>query len=124
MVPISVWDLDLANTDLFEFRLGQPEERYVFNTVAQELDLKDLVCGCGKIEGKSIPIVSPIKDSALTKIHGGTSRIAGCIYYSLSHGGTDHLIQIVKEFLACLKTCGNPFEEAIAILLPKSKVTF
>ena len=37
MVPISVWDLDLASSHHTLFRLGRDDERYVFNR-AETLD--------------------------------------------------------------------------------------
>ena len=75
-VPISVWDLDLARTAELEFRLGVDGERYVFNAAGQELDLHDLVCGCGLLPGQeppSLPMVTPIKDSGTV-----SQMISGC----------------------------------------------
>ena len=106
-VPISLWDLDLAQTSEFEFRLGEPEEKYQFNPSGQELQLKDLVCGCS-----TVPLVTPIKDGMATKINEQTTNLAGSIYFPLQAG--TNLEEITKEFLEWLLLCGETGSWAVA----------
>lgn len=106
-VPISLWDLDLAGTHEFEFRLGATEEAYVFNPSGQALGLRDLVCGCRILpSGESVPTVTPIKDSMATKTAQSTTRVAGCIYFPLKAGGESLLRGITEAFLHWLLACG------------------
>ena len=119
-LPISVWDLELAQADGFEFRLGQTKESYVFNTAGQELDLTDLVCG----GADSRPMVTPIKDSLATKLRAESVHIAGCIYYPLSAGTRESLERATDEFLRWLKTCGPDVQGSAAICMPQRSVTF
>ena len=105
-VPISLWDLDLAGSCEFVFRLGAPGESYVFNPTGQVLDLEDLLCGCALQNDTSVPLVTPVKDSMATKLRTTTTRAAGCIYYPLSAGSLEHLGAITEEFLRWLRTCG------------------
>ncbi len=120
-VPISLWDLDLAETACFEIRLGGAEERYVFNPGGQELQLRDLVCGCGLYDAAppSRPLVTPIKDSLATKLTGATTRVAGCIYYPLRAGSVEHLRQITADFARWL----DGAEAATAVLQPGGSTT-
>lgn len=83
LVPISLWDLNLAGSEHFEFRLGLAEERYVFNPAGQVLDVRDLICGAAVSAGGSTPIVNPVKDSLKTKTTQATKNIAACIYFPL-----------------------------------------
>lgn len=117
-VPVSVWDLELAGTDTFEIRLGRQGERYVFNPAGQELDLHDLVCGCGMFDGESRPQVTPIKDSLATKLQSGSRRLAGCIYYPLRAGGREGLEQATAELRGWLERCGPAVQGTHATCLP------
>jgi len=98
LVPISLWDLDLAGVTRFTFRLGHPGEVYVFNTGGQEIDLEDLIVGCRIVNGSEEPIVTPVKDSLATKTTDKTSRIAACIYAPESHFSRERLSGICAEF--------------------------
>jgi DNA/RNA-binding domain of Phe-tRNA-synthetase-like protein len=124
-VPISLWDLDLAATARFEVRLGGAEERYVFNPSGQELQLRDLVCGCGLHEDTPVsrPLVTPIKDGLATKLTEATTRVAGCIYYPLQAGSVEHLRQITADFARWLEACGEGAEAATAVLEPGGSTT-
>jgi DNA/RNA-binding domain of Phe-tRNA-synthetase-like protein len=128
LVPISLWDLERAATDRFEVRLGRAQERYLFNAAGQQLELEDLVCGCG-LEGepggeRSRPMVSPIKDSLATKIQQDTRSVAVCIYYPLGAGDRARLQQIVDEQQGWLERCGGGVEGESATLLPGQSLTF
>jgi DNA/RNA-binding domain of Phe-tRNA-synthetase-like protein len=85
LVPISLWDVELANSNEYHFRLGRAEERYVFNRSGQELDLEDLIVGAasdGNTPGAR-PIVNPVKDSLATKTKESTTQIAAAVYCPL-----------------------------------------
>ncbi len=123
LVPISVWDLDLAGSDEAEVRLGRPDERYVFNAAGQVLELADLVCGCALRDGASHPVVTPIKDSLATKLRESTTHIAGCIYYPLAAGSAEALGRVTEELLKWLLTCGAKVRGACAVALPGQSVT-
>lgn len=117
LVPISLWDLDLALADAFEFRLGREGESYIFNEAGQALDLRDLVCGCIVEEPTSLPIVTPIKDSLRTKLKPEATRVAGAIYFPLV-GGRARLEQVTREFLSWLLRCGSSAKGEMAVALP------
>jgi DNA/RNA-binding domain of Phe-tRNA-synthetase-like protein len=124
-VPISVWDLDLAGTAEFEFRLGLEGEVYVFNPTGQELGLQDLVCGCELLAGQdppSRPVVTPIKDSLATKLRAETTRLAGCLYYPLAAGNPAGLEQATAELLRWLELCGPAPRGTLALCLPGQSV--
>jgi DNA/RNA-binding domain of Phe-tRNA-synthetase-like protein len=107
LAPISLWDLDLAGTERFEIRLGREGERYVFNPSGQVLELEDLLCGCGLVsDGRSQPVVTPVKDGLATKLTPATRRVAGCIYYPLGAGGRDRLAAVTADFARWLAVCG------------------
>ena len=99
LVPISLWDLDLAGCEHFEFRLGLAEERYVFNPAGQVLELRDLVCGAAVRHGGSEPIVNPVKDSLKTKTTPATKNIAACIYFPLNTPDALSLLSTITEAL-------------------------
>jgi hypothetical protein len=61
-------------------------------------------------------MVTPIKDSMLTKIRDDTTRIAGCIYYPLQAGSTEHLVAITGELEGWLSSCGEGARSAAAIV--------
>jgi DNA/RNA-binding domain of Phe-tRNA-synthetase-like protein len=124
-VAISLWDLELAATDGFEFRLGVAGESYVFNPTGQVLELVDLVCGCASTAGDapSRPIVTPIKDSMATKLRDSSKRLAGAIYYPLGAGSADHLRRVSEELLGWLLRCGERADGACALALPGQRAT-
>ena len=107
LAPISLWDLDLAGTGDFEVRLGRADERHVFNPSGQVLDLGDLLCGCGVFaDGRSQPMVTPVKDGLATKLTPATRRVAGCIYFPLGAGGRERLAAVTADFARWLGVCG------------------
>ncbi len=82
LVPISVWDLDLAASERFDFHLGGADESYVFNSGGQVLQLQDLLCGhaWSEAEQRWVPIVNPVKDCLRTKTTDATTAVAGVVY--------------------------------------------
>ncbi|HNZ66466.1 MAG TPA: phenylalanine--tRNA ligase beta subunit-related protein [Planctomycetota bacterium] len=97
MVPISLWDLDLAKGKDIVFRLGKEGESYIFNVGGQDLKLEDLICGCVVRDGIEVPIITPVKDSLETKLVETSTNVGMAIYYPLAAGSRDHLKTIVEE---------------------------
>lgn len=119
LVPISVWDLELAATRRFELRLGAAGESYVFNPTGQVLELRDLVCGCGlDDDGRSRPLVTPIKDGMASKVRAETRRLAGVIYWPLAAGGEALLAEATKQLAHWLGTCGSDVTTTTTLLGP------
>jgi DNA/RNA-binding domain of Phe-tRNA-synthetase-like protein len=105
-LPISMLDRQ-AFGDRMQIRLGKPGERYVFNSVGQELELEDLIVVCGG-QNEEKPLGSPVKDSMAGKIDETVSKIV-CILYApqeavselLLNQWTESLRQSIERF-ACL----------------------
>ncbi len=120
VLPISLWDLDLAGTSRFRFRLGRPGEAYVFNTAGQTIKLDDLIVGCC-LEGEDDdgqPAVNPVKDSLATKTTDETRRVAACVYTPLAVVSPDALAAICADFAALLAGCGDAVETAHGVVMP------
>ena len=103
MVPISLWDTDLAKSEAFVFRLGRPDESYVFNSADQVISLHDLICGFAVQDGVERPIVTPIKDSLATKTTQQTRNVAAVIYYPLAAGEKEELEEMLEEMAQLMK---------------------
>ncbi len=97
MVPISLWDIDLAKTKQYRFRLGKSQESYIFNSAGQTLDLEDLICGYGIRDNQELPMITPVKDSLATKTIPESTNIAMVIYYSVPPGTCEKLQNILLE---------------------------
>lgn len=110
-LPISLWDLDLANTTRYVFRLGREEEAYVFNASGQTLRLHDLAIGCRAGEEEA-PVVSPIKDGHATKTTDATRRVAGCIYAPVDAVSSTELEALCAAFAGWLRQCGEALTTA------------
>ena len=126
LVPVSVWDLDLAGTQGFEFRHGAAGESYVFNAAGQALELTDLLCGCGLLaDGRSCPMVTAVKDSLATKLREDTRRVAGCVYFPLTtdSGGADRLHAVTLELERWLRLCCSEPRSAVGVCLPGETLT-
>lgn len=121
VVPISLWDLDLAETDDFVFRLGRPAEEFVFNEGGQTIDVEDLLIGC-RVRENGIPtqdpIVNPVKDSLLTKTTPSTTRVGACIYAAAGAVSSEFLESMCREFAELLEQCGEGVDAAHAVLSP------
>ena len=107
LLSVSIWDLDLAGSDVFEFRLGREGEAYVFNAGGQVIELEDLIVGCRLSHGESIPIVTPVKDSLATKTVDATTRVAGAVYAPLGVCPVDRIEAVCREFAGLLEACGE-----------------
>ncbi len=118
LLPVSLWDLDLAQSSRFVFRLGKEEEAYVFNTGGQKIALQDLIVGCrlSDDDGDGEPVVNPVKDSLFTKTTSETQRIAACIYTPRTVISDELLGAICKDFAGLLKDCGKAVVSSYAIV--------
>jgi DNA/RNA-binding domain of Phe-tRNA-synthetase-like protein len=79
--PASVFDISSSGAE-FLLRRGRPCESYVFNRSGQSIDLRDLLCVCGRgSDAESwIPIGNPVKDSMATKVFESARDIAAVLY--------------------------------------------
>lgn len=118
LLPASLWDLDLAGTDTFVFRLGRPGEQYVFNAAGQVIDVEDLIVGCRAGPDGTEPIVNPVKDSLATKTTDRTTRVGACVYAPASVVPRSLLEAICDEFAGWLAACGNGVQVATGIVAP------
>lgn len=115
LLPISLWDLDLAGTDSFRVRLGREGESYVFNAGGQSIELKDLIVGCRRGSEGDEPIVNPVKDSLATKTKESTRNIAALVYAPLHKVD---LAAICAHFAELLGGCGPDARAAWGIVEP------
>ena len=95
-LPISMLDRSRFE-ECLHVRLGKAQERYVFNSVGQELELENLIVVCGGTLGE-IPLGSPVKDSMAGKIQETISRIV-CILYAPQNGVSESQLQAWSEEL-------------------------
>ena len=125
LIPISVWDLDLAASNRFFFRLGHEDERYIFNAGGQTIELEDLIVGC-RVNGGSgadgQPIVNPVKDSLTTKTTEDTTRIAASIYAPLTIVTKQRMTSICSEFASLLEKNGEARQVTQGVVLPGETV--
>lgn len=82
-LPISMLDKSRF-PDALRVRVGRHEEKYVFNSVGQELDLEGLITACGGPDSIE-PLGSPVKDSMAGKITETVNEIV-CILYCPNEG--------------------------------------
>lgn len=115
LLPISLWDLDLAGAADFTFRLGQEGEAYVFNSGGQEIGLQDLIVGCRVVEGAETPIVNPVKDSLATKTTDATRRVAAVVYSSTDAASVEVLQDELAHFERWLRGAGSAVQAARGI---------
>jgi len=102
LTPISLWDLDSAETEFYQFKLGDDEDEFVFNKGGQAIDLKDLVTGYAKHGDNWQPFINPIKDSLQTKTTDETRNIGVAVYYPKVESRS-RLIELLDEFKELLE---------------------
>ncbi len=117
LLPISLWDVDLAAADAYTFRRGRPEEAYVFNASGQAIALRDLAVGCRLgADGAEEPIVNPVKDSLATKTTPQTRRVAAAVYAPAM--AAEALPAVCEGFAALLAACGAAVQTAWGVAGP------
>lgn len=77
-LPISLIDLDSAQSTTFRLRRGRAGESYVFNATGQSIELCDLLLVSALPEDR--PLANPVKDSMLSKIKDHTTSAVAVIY--------------------------------------------
>ena len=77
--PISILDLDRSGPEL-AVRFGRAGESYVFNNSGQSMDIAGLPVMCRGQEREACG--NAVKDSMLTKVHEGTTRVLLVVYGS------------------------------------------
>ncbi len=147
LVPLSLWDLDLARgvasaavagaavvgaeangaeangaDDVLVVRRGRPGEAYVFNGAGQEIGVEDLVvgaCGGGSAgEADGVACVSPVKDSLATKTTPATRRV-GALVYAPAEAMTGAEVEALAADLArALGACGDGVRVAHGLVPP------
>ncbi|MEM6648175.1 MAG: phenylalanine--tRNA ligase beta subunit-related protein [Bacteroidota bacterium] len=121
-LPISIWDVERAETSRFVFRLGAEGEQYVFNNAGQAIGLHDLVCGCRVLDldvPLGEPCVNPVRDSMATKTTDASTRVAAAIYAPATWGD-DRLEALCARFADGLRACGAAVTVHSALVLPQT----
>lgn len=119
LLPISIWDVDLANTRTFMFRLGAVDESYVFNSTGQDISLHDLIVGCALgDDGESRPIVNAVKDSQATKTTNESRNVAAAIYAPMTDGPVMSLEETCDRFAVLLAETSPEATSNWGIVLP------
>lgn len=76
--PISLIDVDRAETSKFCLRRGREQESYVFNAGGQVIDLRDLLLIAALPADSAC--ANPIKDSMKTKLTSDSKNVLAVIY--------------------------------------------
>ncbi|MCX7830712.1 MAG: phenylalanine--tRNA ligase beta subunit-related protein [Acidobacteria bacterium] len=108
-LPISLIDIEKANTENFKIRRGKSGESYIFNSAGQILNLEDLLL-TASLESDE-PFATPVKDSQKTKIDGNSKKITAIIYSPKEM--QDFLFDAVKELTELFSNFGNLKEQKI-----------
>lgn len=117
LIPISVWDVDRADSVRYLVRRGTTGESYVFNSAGQEIDLEDLLLGA-RLNAKGErgePVVNPVKDSVATKTSDASRHVAALLYAPVTVEA-DRLRDAVGRFAALLSACGSAVQVGTVIL--------
>lgn len=93
-LPISLLDLDAIGAKLI-LRFGRENERYVFNSAGQDIDLQGLICACAG--ATDTPMGNPVKDSVAGKIKDSTHSVIGIIYSPLR---TENQESFLEEYVS------------------------
>lgn len=119
LLPISIWDVNAAGSERFEFRLGLESESFVFNSSGQAIELKDLIVGCALDQDESSrPIVNAIKDSMGTKTSTSTFTVAAALYAPIGEGPAGTLEQACQSFVDLLGPSTNATKVVYTVLHP------
>ena len=122
VLPVSLWDRDLAGTEAVVVRLGRPGEAYVFNGAGQTIELEDLACGVlvGP-HGAETPTANPVKDRLATKTTAATRRVGALVYAPFAE--PDALAAATEALAGWLGRCGPDARAAWAVVPPGGEVT-
>jgi DNA/RNA-binding domain of Phe-tRNA-synthetase-like protein len=101
--PISILDLDRTGHEL-AVRFGRAGESYVFNSSGQSMDITGLPVVCRGAAREAVG--NAVKDSMLTKVHDGTTRVLAVVYgtrelpEALLRATCDRLAQLLRDHAA------------------------
>lgn len=119
LLPISIWDVNAARSERFEFRMGLESESFVFNSSGQAIELKDLIIGCALDHDEgSRPIVNAIKDSMGTKTSMSTFTVAAALYAPIGEGPLGTLEQACQSFVHLLGQSTTSTKVVYTVLHP------
>lgn len=123
LLPISIWDVQKAGSDVFVFRLGQEDESYTFNTSGQSIGLKDLIVGCARLaDGTERPIINGVKDSMGTKTADDSLIVAAAIYAPCHDGPSMTLEEVCQAFVDILSSTATDASATFHVLDSGSSV--
>jgi DNA/RNA-binding domain of Phe-tRNA-synthetase-like protein len=78
LLPISLIDMEKAESGTFRLRRGRKDEFYIFNQSGQILNLEDLLLV--SILPEDLPAATPVKDSQRTKVDENTKEALTVIF--------------------------------------------
>lgn len=104
--PMGILDLAIMGESPL-IRYGRAGEKYVFNSVGQEIELQGLICVCAGPRGEEVPLANPIKDSMRAKIKAETRDVLGLINASTRLISPAELERYVQEFATLLERYGH-----------------
>lgn len=112
LLPISLVDIDRAETVRFSVRRGRPGESYVFNAAGQVIDLEDLLLTSRLPEDR--PCANPVKDSMDTKLTEISRTVLAVLYATPALG--PRLAEATAEFGRALEGWAGASEVATEVL--------
>lgn len=100
--PMSALDLDraLASSEALEIRYGREGERYVFNSVGQEIDLTGLL-GVARAGGEMVG--NPVKDAMAAKTDEATRNVVAAIYATRQLTSESEVTAVATEYARLLE---------------------
>lgn len=114
LLPVSLWDLDLAASCSYTLRYGKSDEAYVFNSAGQTIALEDLLV-VARAED-DVAVVNPVKDSLATKTIPTTTRVAVIVYTPVAYAA--ELPDVLNLFARWLRACGSDVRIASGVVHP------
>ena len=111
-LPVSLLDLDKTGRSIV-LRTGKAEEKYVFNTAGQIIDVEGLISIC---RADGAPLGNPVKDSMEAKIGDETKNVIGVIYSSNMVITERELVRITHLFADFLNEYGGAAHTEVVIV--------
>ena len=84
---------------LVELRFGRKDERYVFNSVGQEIDLEGLVC-VARRGGQAVG--NPVKDAMAAKTHEQTRDVLAALYATRATHTEAQVLAVAQRYAELL----------------------
>jgi DNA/RNA-binding domain of Phe-tRNA-synthetase-like protein len=112
-LPASLLDLTVLGDELV-IRYGRENERYVFNSTGQHIDLDGLICVCS---AAGTPFGNPVKDSLAGKITDNTTSVIGIVFAPQSIMTDNEVTLLADRFANLLQTYASAGAVECAVLL-------